>query len=102
MINSIKKIAQKVEDKTIKVEDINEAYFSNELYTSGYPDPDLLIRTSGEYRISNFLLWHIAYTELYFSPKLWPDFNKNDFINAIIEFQSRERRFGKISEQIKK
>ena len=102
MINSIKKIAQKVDDKTIKVEDINEAYFSNELYTSGYPDPDLLIRTSGEYRISNFLLWQIAYAELYFSPKLWPDFNKNDFIKAIIEFQSRERRFGKISEQIKK
>ena len=61
-----------------KVDDINEAYFSNELYTSDYPDPDLLIRTSGEYRISNFLLWQIAYAELYFSPKLWPDFNKTD------------------------
>ena len=101
MINSIKNIAQKVADKTIKVDDINEAYFSNELYTADYPDPDLLIRTSGEYRISNFLLWQIAYTELYFSPKLWPDFKKNDFINAIIEYQSRERRFGKTSEQIK-
>ena len=100
MINSIKNIAQKVADKTIKVDDINEAYFSNELYTADYPDPDLLIRTSGEYRISNFLLWQIAYTELYFSPKLWPDFKKNDFINAIIEYQSRERRFGKTSEQI--
>ena len=102
MINSIKKIAQKVANNSIKVDDINEAYLSNELYTSDYPDPDLLIRTSVEYRVSNFLLWQIAYTELYFSPKLWPDFNKNDFINAIIEFQSRERRFGKISEQIKK
>ena len=101
MINSIKNIAQKVADKTIKVDDINEAYFSNKLYTADYPDPDLLIRTSGEYRVSNFLLWQIAYTELYFSPKLWPDFEKNDFINAIIEYQSRERRFGKTSEQIK-
>ena len=101
MIHSIKNIAQKVADKTIKVDDINEAYFSNELYTADYPNPDLLIRTSGEYRISNFLLWQIAYTELYFSPKLWPDFKKNDFINAIIEYQSRERRFGKTSEQIK-
>ena len=101
IINSIKNIAQKVVDKTIKIDDINEAYFSNELYTSDYPDPDLLIRTSGEYRISNFLLWQIAYAELYFSPKLWPDFNKTDFIDAIIEYQSRERRFGKTSEQIK-
>jgi len=101
MINSIKNVAQKVADKTIAVNDINEKCFSNELYTADYPDPDLLIRTSGEYRISNFLLWQIAYTELYFSPKLWPDFKKNDFIDAIIEYQSRERRFGKTSEQIK-
>ena len=101
IINSLKNIAQKVADKTIKVDDINEAYFSNELYTSDYPDPDLMIRTSGEYRISNFLLWQIAYTELYFSPKLWPDFKKTDFLDAIIEYQSRERRYGKTSEQIK-
>ena len=101
IINSIKKIAQKVSEKTIKIDDISENYFTNELYTADYPEPDLLIRTSGEYRISNFLLWQIAYTELYFSPKLWPDFNKTDFINAIIEFQSRERRYGKTSEQIK-
>ena len=101
IINSIKNIAQKVADKTINVDDINEVYFSNELYTSDYPDPDLLIRTSGEYRISNFLLWQIAYAELYFSPKLWPDFNKTDFLDAIIEYQSRERRFGKTPEQIK-
>ena len=67
MINSIKNIAQKVADKTIKVDDINETYFSNELYTADYPDPDLLIRTSGECRISNFLLWQIAYTRTYFS-----------------------------------
>ena len=101
IINSIKNIAQKVTDKTIQVDDINEDYFSNELYTADYPDPDLLIRTSGEYRISNFLLWQIAYAELYFSTKLWPDFNKTDFVEAIIEYQSRERRFGKTSEQIK-
>ena len=101
IINSIKNIAQKVADKTIQVDDINEDYFSNELYTADYPDPDLLIRTSGEYRISNFLLWQIAYAELYFSTKLWPDFNKTDFVEAIIEYQSRERRFGKTSEQIK-
>jgi len=101
IINSIKNIAQKAANKTIQVDDINEDYFSNELYTADYPDPDLLIRTSGEYRISNFLLWQIAYAELYFSTKLWPDFNKNDFLEAIIEYQSRERRFGKTSEQIK-
>ena len=101
IINSIKNIAQKVAEKTIQVDDINEDYFSNELYTADYPDPDLLIRTSGEYRISNFLLWQIAYAELYFSTKLWPDFNKADFVEAIIEYQSRERRFGKTSEQIK-
>ena len=101
MINSIKNIAKKVANNNIKLDDIDEALISKELYTSDFPDPDLLIRTSGEYRISNFLLWQIAYSELYFSPKLWPDFNKNDFLNAIIEFQSRERRFGKTSEQIK-
>tara|TARA_Y100000991_G_C21885896_1_gene311571 strand:- start:21 stop:767 length:747 start_codon:yes stop_codon:yes gene_type:complete len=101
IINSIKNIAQKAADKIIQVDDINEDYFSNELYTADYPDPDLLIRTSGEYRISNFLLWQIAYAELYFSTKLWPDFNKTDFLEAIIEYQSRERRFGKTSEQIK-
>lgn len=101
IINSVKNIACKVANKTLEVDDINEAYFSNELYTSDYPDPDLLIRTSGEYRISNFLLWQIAYAELYFSSKLWPDFKKTDFIDAILEYQSRERRFGKTSEQIK-
>jgi undecaprenyl diphosphate synthase len=101
IINSIKNIAQKIADKTINPEDINESFFSNELYTSDYPDPDLLIRTSGEYRISNFLLWQIAYAELYFSPKLWPDFKKADFFEAIVEYQNRERRFGKTAEQIK-
>ena len=102
IINSIKSIAQKIVNKKISIDEVNETYFSNELYTSDYPDPDLLIRTSGEYRISNFLLWQIAYAELYFSPKLWPDFTKTDFLEAIIEYQNRERRFGKTTEQIKK
>jgi len=101
IVNSVKKIAQKVADNSLDINDIDEAYFSKELYTAEYPNPDLLIRTSGEYRISNFLLWQIAYAELYFSPKLWPDFNKADFIEAILEYQNRERRFGKTTEQIK-
>ena len=101
IVNSVKKIAQKVADNNLDINDIDEAYFSKELYTSEYPNPDLLIRTSGEYRISNFLLWQIAYAELYFSPKLWPDFNKVDFFEAIVEYQNRERRFGKTTEQIK-
>jgi undecaprenyl diphosphate synthase len=102
ILNSVKKIAQKVADKKINPEDITEDIISKELYTANYPDPDLLIRTSGEFRISNFLLWQIAYAELYFSPKLWPDFKKDDFFEAIIEFQGRERRFGKTAEQIKR
>ena len=101
IVNSVKKIATKVAEKTLKPEELTEAHLSNELYTCDYPDPDLLIRTSGEFRISNFLLWQIAYAELYFSPKLWPDFNKADFFEAIIEYQNRERRFGKTAEQLK-
>jgi len=101
IINSVKSIAQKIVNKTIEPKDINESLLCNELYTSDYPDPDLLIRTSGEHRISNFLLWQIAYAELYFSPKLWPDFRKDDFLEAIVEYQNRERRFGKTTEQIK-
>ena len=75
--------------------------FSNYLNTGNIPDPELLIRTSGEYRVSNFLLWQMAYTELYFTPTLWPDFRKEDFYKAIVDFQKRERRFGKTSEQLK-
>jgi undecaprenyl diphosphate synthase len=78
----------------------NEADFEKYLTTAGIPDPELMIRTSGELRISNFLLWQLAYTELYFTDKLWPDFGKEDFYNAIIDFQKRERRFGKTSEQV--
>jgi len=79
---------------------ITQEAFNSYLTTSNYPDPELLIRTSGEYRISNFLLWQIAYAELYFTPKLWPDFRKEDLYKAIVDFQNRERRFGKTSEQI--
>jgi undecaprenyl diphosphate synthase len=101
ILNSVKTLAQKVAEKTISPEDITESVFSNELYTADHPDPDLLIRTSGEHRISNFLLWQIAYAELYFSPKLWPDFTKEDFFEAILDYQNRERRFGKTAEQLK-
>ncbi len=79
---------------------ITEDVFSGYLNTKNIPDPELLIRTSGEYRISNFLLWQIAYTELYFTPALWPDFRKEDFYKAIVDYQNRERRFGKTSEQL--
>lgn len=100
LIKATKSIAQKVEQKLIKAEDVNESLIQNELYTANFPDPELLIRTSGEYRISNFLLWQIAYSELYFTDKLWPDFKKEDLFKAILNYQNRERRFGKVSEQL--
>lgn len=98
--NAVKKIALEVEKGKLKTEDIGKDIIGNYLETSGMPDPELLIRTSGEYRISNFLLWQIAYAELYFTDKLWPDFRKNDLYEALIDFQARERRFGKTSEQL--
>ncbi len=87
--------------KAGKLKEINEEIFNSYLATSGIPDPELLIRTSGEFRISNFLLWQIAYAEMYFTKTLWPDFGKEDFYEAIISFQNRERRFGKTGEQSK-
>ncbi|MBQ6725192.1 MAG: isoprenyl transferase [Bacteroidales bacterium] len=87
---------------TLETDNIDEDTLGRYLTTAAYPDPDLLIRTSGEYRISNFMLWQIAYTELYFTPTLWPDFRKQDLDNAILDYQKRERRFGKTGEQIKK
>jgi len=96
IINAVKKI---VDDK-ISINDINENLFSSYLTTHHIPDPELLIRTSGENRISNFLLWQIAYSELYFTETLWPDFKKEDFYKAILDYQKRERRFGKTSDQI--
>lgn len=95
-----REIAQKVKDGALKIEDISAETISTHLYTSNMPNPDLLIRTSGETRISNFMMWQIAYSELYFSNKLWPDFNSEDFYEALLNYQNRERRFGKISEQI--
>jgi len=103
IVEAVKNIAQKVKDNKILPENITQKDFSDYLPTSilGIPDPELLIRTSGEYRISNFLLWQIAYTELYFTPTLWPDFRKENLYEAIFNYQTRERRFGKTSEQIK-
>jgi len=97
---TIQKIGKEVADGKIKPEDITESTISHYLATRFMPDPELLIRTSGEMRLSNFLLWQCAYTEFYFSTKMWPDFKKQDFYAAIFEFQNRERRFGKTSEQI--
>ena len=95
-------LAMAVKEGTLDPEDINEEIFAEHLTTAGIPDPELLIRTSGEYRISNYLLWQLAYAELYFTPKLWPDFRREDLYEAIIDFQKRERRFGKTSEQLQK
>lgn len=101
IVNAAKRIAQEVRANGLSVEDIDQESFSNFLCTKDFPDPDLLIRTSGEYRISNFLMWQISYSELYFTETLWPDFNKEEFYKAILDFQNRERRFGKTSEQLK-
>lgn len=95
-----KKIARKAMDGEISLDDISEQMVSDNLTTAGIPDPDLLIRTGGEERISNYLLWQIAYSELYFTPVLWPDFSESDYVDALIDFQNRERRFGKTSEQV--
>jgi len=95
-----KKMADDMSKGRISPEKVNDSVFEKYLNTCGIPDPDLMIRTSGEMRISNFLLWQLAYTELYFTEKLWPDFRKEDFYDAIINFQNRERRFGKTGEQI--
>ncbi len=100
IMEAVKKIAVQVKEGILSPEEITEKHMDLGLDTAEYPNPDLLIRTSGEMRISNFLLWEIAYSEIYFTPVLWPDFTKDDFYRAIIDFQGRERRFGKTSEQI--
>jgi undecaprenyl diphosphate synthase len=100
LINAIKCISKKIVNNKLKIEEIDEKIINSHLYTFTLPVVDFLIRTSGEKRISNFLLWQIAYAELYFTDVLWPDFNKEDFYEAILNYQSRERRFGKTSEQI--
>ncbi len=101
ILNAVKKIADKVKNNIISTNSIDESIFNNHLYTQDLPDVDLVIRTSGEHRISNFLLWQIAYAEFYFTDVLWPDFSEENLYEAIISYQKRERRFGKTSEQIK-
>jgi undecaprenyl diphosphate synthase len=100
IIEATKRIASAVKDGQLLLEDINEEVLSNYMTTAQMPDPDLLIRTSGELRISNFLLWQLAYSELYFTNCLWPEFTNEEFYHAIVDYQHRERRFGKTSEQI--
>ncbi len=100
ILNTVKEISIKVKNNIISPEKIDESIINEHLYTQNLPDVDLLIRTSGEQRISNFLLWQIAYAELYFTSVLWPDFTKQHLYEAIIEYQKRERRFGKTSEQL--
>ena len=102
IVNVIRNISKKVVNNQFSVEEINENIINNHLYTFSLPDVDLLIRTSGEKRISNFLLWQIAYAELYFTDTLWPDFRKENLFEAIVNYQQRERRFGKTSQQIEK
>lgn len=97
---AVKEIARKVEKGEIHVDEITDESISAHLNTHGIPDPELMIRTSGEHRLSNFLLWQSAYTEFYFTPVLWPDFRENDLYQAVIDFQQRERRFGMVSEQL--
>ena len=100
IVYAVKKIIQDSKKGKVDINEINKETFQRYLYTYGMPDPDLLIRTSGEYRISNFLLWQIAYTELYFTNVLWPDFTKDDLFRAIASYQKRERRFGLTAEQL--
>ncbi len=100
LINAVKSISKKIVNNELKIEEIDEKIINSHLYTVTLPVVDFLIRTSGEMRISNFLLWQIAYAELYFTDILWPDFRKKDFYEAILNYQRRERRFGKTSEQI--
>ncbi len=102
ILDAVKKLLNDRNKNLISADEITEELFAKYLNTAGIPDPELLIRTSGELRISNYLLWQIAYTELYITPKLWPEFNKEDLYEAIVDFQSRERRFGMTSDQIKR
>lgn len=100
IIEAVRKISEKVQKGELSPQDVSEATMNANLCTAGFPEPELMIRTSGEHRISNFLLWQMAYAEFYFTEKLWPDFRKEDLYEAIVDYQNRERRFGKTSEQI--
>lgn len=101
IVDAVRSIALDVKNGDLSIDDIDDQLVANHLYTHNLPDPELLIRTSGEQRISNFMLWQMAYTELYFTPTFWPDFQKEEMYKAILAFQNRERRFGKTSEQVK-
>jgi len=94
ILDALKEMVADIENRRITADEISEEMISKYLYTAGMPDPDLLIRTSGEYRISNFFLWQLAYTEIHITPTLWPDFGKDEYLAAIQDFQNRERRFG--------
>jgi len=100
IVEAARKIAEQVKDGQISIDQIDEKLFASKLTTANIPDPELMIRTSGEHRISNYLLWQMAYTELYFTETLWPDFRREHLYEAIVNYQKRERRFGKISEQL--
>lgn len=100
ILKAVKEISQNVKDGKLNVDDINESLFENHLYTKNFPPVDLMIRTSGEVRISNFLLWQIAYAELQFLDILWPDFTKDTFFQCIVDYQAKERRYGKTSQQV--
>jgi undecaprenyl diphosphate synthase len=100
IVEACRQLAREAADGKIAPDDIDDAMLSQHLSTADMPDPDLLIRTGGDLRISNYLLWQIAYSELYFTSKYWPDFTKEDFVEAIADFQGRERRYGKTSEQV--
>jgi undecaprenyl diphosphate synthase len=100
IVGAVKTMLNDIEQGALSIKQITEDRLGRYLYTSGMPDPDLLIRTSGEYRISNFLLWQIAYTEIYITPTLWPDFRKERYLEALLDYQKRDRRFGIIMEQI--
>ncbi len=97
IIDAVKKVYKDLQTEKLSLKDLDEPHFSNYLYTQDIPDPDLMIRTSGEIRVSNFLLWQVAYTELYFTKTLWPDFRKKDFLLALHDYQGRERRFGGVT-----
>ena len=100
--NAVKLLAKQIEDGKLNASDITSKHIENNLNTNAFPDPELMIRTSGEHRISNFLLWQLAYAEFYFTDTLWPDFRKQDLYKAILSYQNRERRFGQTSEQVSK
>lgn len=102
IVETVRKISAMAVSGTVKIEEIDESLISRNLYTNDIPDPDLIIRTSGELRISNFLLWQIAYSEFYFTDVLWPDFKEDDMVRALKDYAGRERRFGKTTEQIRK